>query len=86
MSRRYPRAAGGVDADREPFGPGVRRLSAAEDRREPSPAVRQNLKRITAIAWLGGANSQLNALDAAAQYAAVRLVMASGVPVPTPLR
>jgi HEAT repeat protein len=48
--------------------------------REPSPVVRQNLKRITAIAWLRNLDDNLESLDDGGQHALVRLVMASGIP------
>jgi HEAT repeat protein len=48
--------------------------------REPSPVVRQNLKRITAIAWLRNLDTHLESLDDGGQHALVRLVMASGIP------
>jgi HEAT repeat protein len=47
---------------------------------EPSPAVAQNLKRIESVAWLRSGESLWQQLDDAAQHAAVRLVMASGIP------
>ena len=50
--------------------------------REPSAMVRQNLKRLASIAWLRDLRAALDELDAAQQHAAVRLVMASGVPRP----
>jgi len=48
--------------------------------REPSPTVRQNLKRITSIVWLRNVDSFLDQFDDGVQYGAVQLVMASGVP------
>ena len=48
--------------------------------REPSPVVRQNLKRITSIACLRSLGTYLEQLDDGGQHALVRLVMASGVP------
>ena len=48
--------------------------------REPSAVVAGNLKRIESLAWLAGAARLLDQLDDADQHAAVRLLMASGVP------
>jgi HEAT repeat protein len=48
--------------------------------REPSPVVRQNLKRITSIAWLRTLDACLGPCDDALQHGAVRLVLAAGVP------
>jgi hypothetical protein len=48
--------------------------------REPSPVVRQNLKRITSITWLRDLESYLEQLDDAGQHAVVRLLMTSGIP------
>jgi hypothetical protein len=48
--------------------------------REPSGAVAGNVKRIESFAWLGGDARLLDQLDDAAQHAAVRLAMASGIP------
>jgi HEAT repeat protein len=48
--------------------------------REPSQVVARNLKRITSVAWVDGRSGLLAGLDDAAQHAAVRLVMTSGVP------
>ena len=48
--------------------------------REPANVARQNLKRVKAIAWLGGDGRFLDRLDAAAQHGAVRLVMTAGIP------
>ncbi len=45
-----------------------------------SPVVSQNLKRIEAIAWLKNADELLDQLDDQGQNAAVRLLMASGIP------
>lgn len=47
--------------------------------REPSAVVAKNLKRITTVAWIDGRTGLVAELDDAAQHAAVRLVMASGV-------
>jgi HEAT repeat protein len=48
--------------------------------REPSPVAGQNLKRITAIAWLRSLDGYLDQLDDGGQHALVRMAMASGVP------
>jgi hypothetical protein len=48
--------------------------------REPSPAVAQNLKRMENIPWLRSGHPLLEQLDDAGQHAAVRLIMASGMP------
>jgi hypothetical protein len=48
--------------------------------REPSPVVAQNLKRMTAIAWLRNLDTYLEQFDEGGQHALVRLVMCSGVP------
>ena len=47
--------------------------------REPSAAARQNLKRLTSVAWLQAGDVTLDELDDAGQHAAVRLVTASGI-------
>ena len=47
--------------------------------REPSMAARQNLKRLTSVAWLQAGDVTLDELDDAGQHAAVRLVTASGI-------
>jgi HEAT repeat protein len=46
----------------------------------PSPAVRQNLKRIASIGWLKNLKVYLAELDHAAQEGLVRMVMLSSVP------
>ena len=46
---------------------------------EPSKAVKQNLKRMKSVAWLENGTELLDQLDDAAQHAAVRLAMTSGV-------
>ncbi|MEE8450994.1 MAG: HEAT repeat domain-containing protein [Thermoguttaceae bacterium] len=48
--------------------------------REPSANVKQNLKRIKAIAWLEHGEKFLDKFDDASQHAMVRLVMSSGIP------
>jgi len=48
--------------------------------REPSGAVKSNLKKVHSIDWLQSEPSLLDELDETAQHAAVRLVMASGIP------
>jgi HEAT repeat protein len=50
--------------------------------REPTTAVKQNLKRIESVAWLQDGAPALDPLDDAAQHAAVRLAMISGIPRP----
>lgn len=50
--------------------------------REPTPLVRQNLKRIGTVAWVRSAESCLQELDESSQYAAVRMIAASAVPRP----
>jgi HEAT repeat protein len=47
---------------------------------EPSAALKQNLKRIESIPWLGDGPGLLDQLEEAAQHAAIRLLMLSGVP------
>jgi len=47
--------------------------------REPSRAVSQNLKRMTSPCWLGDGPAALDRLADAAQHAAVRVVMHSGI-------
>lgn len=47
---------------------------------EPPAVVRQNLKRVTAIAWLQGDLALVDQLEPREQRAAVRLAMASGLP------
>jgi len=47
--------------------------------REPTAAVRQNLKRITSLAWLRSSQAYLHEFDGPAQHAAVRLVMSAGL-------
>ncbi len=49
---------------------------------EVPAVVRQNLKRITAIAWLQGDLALVDQLDPQQQRAAVRLAMTSGLPRP----
>jgi HEAT repeat protein len=49
---------------------------------EVTAVVRQNLKRITMIAWLQGNLALLDQLDPQQQRAAVRLAMTSGLPKP----
>jgi HEAT repeat protein len=49
---------------------------------EVAAVVRQNLKRITAIAWLQGDLALVDQLDPQQQRAAVRLAMTSGLPKP----
>lgn len=48
--------------------------------REPSAPVATNLKRISTVHWVRGDQKLLDQLDDADQHAAVRLVMASGIP------
>ncbi len=48
--------------------------------REPTNAMAPNLKRITAIPWLGDCRRIVDQLDDAGQHSAVRFVMCSGVP------
>jgi HEAT repeat protein len=48
--------------------------------REPSSAVRQNLKRIESVPWLKDAAAVLQPLDDLAQHAAVRLAVTSAIP------
>lgn len=47
---------------------------------EPSSVVRRNLKRISAVGWIGQRVDVLDHLDEQAQQAAVALVMASAIP------
>lgn len=46
---------------------------------EPSKAVKQNLKRMSSVAWLENGTGLLDQLDDAAQHAAVKLAMNSGI-------
>jgi len=46
---------------------------------EPSKAVKQNLKRMGSVAWLENGTELLDQLDEAAQHAAVKLAMNSGI-------
>ena len=48
--------------------------------REPSEAMARNLKRVGTIGWLDHCEAMLDGLDDAQQHAAVRFVMAAGVP------
>ncbi len=48
--------------------------------RDPSPIVRQNLKRIGAVAWIRSAEACLQELDEQAQHAAVRMIVTSAIP------
>jgi len=48
--------------------------------REPSSVVASNLKRMTSIDWLRSGGAILGQMDNLAQHAAVKLVMASGIP------
>lgn len=48
--------------------------------RDPSPTMRQNLRRIDSIAWLRSGADYLDQFDEVAQHGAVRMVMASGLP------
>lgn len=48
--------------------------------RTVSPVMAQNLKRVESIAWLKNNEGLLDQLDDQEQYAAVRLLMASGIP------
>lgn len=48
--------------------------------RDPAPAVLQNLKRIESIQWTNEDVDLLDHLDDSSQQAAVRLVMAAGIP------
>jgi HEAT repeat protein len=48
--------------------------------REPAATVAQTIKRIESVSWLRGEDSFWGQLDDAAQHAAVRLVMTSGIP------
>jgi len=50
--------------------------------RDPSVVVRQNLKRITSIAWLRNLDVYLAEFDDHAQQAALRLAITSGLPRP----
>ena len=47
---------------------------------EPSEAMARNLKRVGTIGWLDRCEVMLDALDDAQQHAAVKFVMAAGVP------
>ena len=48
--------------------------------REPSAAVKRNLKRIRSIPWVRSGTHLLDRLDDAAQHAMVQLVMSAGIP------
>jgi hypothetical protein len=50
--------------------------------REPSTVVKQNLKRVTSLAWMRSAESFIEQWDDASQHAAIRMVIASGVSRP----
>jgi HEAT repeat protein len=48
--------------------------------REPSRVVRKNLRQITSVGWIRERIELLDDLDESCQHAAIRLVMASGIP------
>jgi len=48
--------------------------------REPSTAVKRNLKRIPSIPWVRDETELLDRLDDAAQHATVQLVISAGIP------
>ncbi len=48
--------------------------------RQPTAAMALNLKKVTAISWLGDCRRIMDQIDDAGQHSAVRLVMVSGIP------
>ncbi len=48
--------------------------------REPTLAMALNLRKVTSVSWLGDCRRIMDQMDDAAQYSAVRFVLATGIP------